>query len=661
VRRIDKGVIVSVLDPDMLLAGAPATWRALVATSPGYILHASPAMRRRGLSEQRALLRSAPPGAAPAGVLRTDAFGRAWALGAAPTSIRGLHIVAAAPTAGVWAMAFTTIAQFMALAGAPGAAVAALLLLLHQNQRRAKLAEEEAERAEAHFRLAADSARAGVFEWRSDANVLVLSDQAANILHATSDTLALAEFIALSAREDRPGLEEEFRRARRTGALDLRFRVGAAAGVAWIEARGVAIEDRALGGPVRFIGSVLDVTPRHEAEMRVTRLERQLRAAIDSYSGPFALWDGRKRLMLWNAAYASAFQLDEQLLRPRASYEAIAMAAASQVRRERVHPVDPQVREIELASGEWLHLVERRTGDGGLVTVGIDITALKRQEEALKRNDKRLRDLVTRLEDSEGRIKTLAREAEEARCKAEEANQAKSAFLANMSHELRTPLTHIIGFSEIMAKELFGPVANDQYRQYAADIFSSGNHLLDLINDILDMAKIEAGKLTLSPKPLDPAAAIAQAVRVTRAKADQKKLQIIVDAEGLPEIEADHRAVKQMLINLISNAVKFTAYGAVMIRGRPTAEGVVLRVVDTGCGIPAHELPRLARPFEQVDTDLSRNNTGTGLGLALTKSLVEMHGGRMTIESEVGRGTIVSVYLPKRFGRATDPSATAAE
>ncbi|MBL8548357.1 MAG: PAS domain-containing sensor histidine kinase [Hyphomonadaceae bacterium] len=660
-RRVEHGAIVSVLDPNLMLADAPASQRALLATSGGEVLHATPALQRAGLAEQRALLAQAPQGAGATGIVREDARGAAWAISVATTSVDGLRVVSSAPTTSTLSMVLAAILQFMLLAGAPITAVAALLLLLNQNQRRVEVAEQEAERAEAHFRLAADSARAGVFEWRSDANVIILSDQAANILHAPSDTLKLPEFLGLSAREDRDDLEEEFRSAKRTGALDLRFRVGAGANVAWVEARGVAIEDRSSAGPVRFIGSVVDVTPRHEAEMRVTRLERQLRAAIDSYSGPFALWDGRKRLMLWNAAYATAFRLDPQLLRPRASYEAIALAAAAQIRRERVHPVDPQVREVELNSGEWLHLVERRTGDGGLVTVGIDITALKRQEEALKRNDKRLRDLVSRLENSEGQIKRLARETEEARQKAEEASEAKSAFLANMSHELRTPLTHIIGFSEIMAKELFGPIANDQYRQYSSDIYSSGNHLLDLINDILDMAKIEAGKFTLTPKPLDPLTAIEQAVRLTRGKADQKKLQLIVDAEGLPEIEADHRAFKQMLINLLSNAIKFTAYGAVMVRGRPTADGIVVRVVDTGCGIPAHELPRLARPFEQVDTELSRNNSGTGLGLALTKSLIELHGGRMTIESEVGRGTIVSVYLPKVFGAASNPERTAAE
>jgi two-component system cell cycle sensor histidine kinase PleC len=203
-------------------------------------------------------------------------------------------------------------------------------------------------------------------------------------------------------------------------------------------------------------------------------------------------------------------------------------------------------------------------------------------------------------------------------------------------------------------------MGNDQYRQYANDIHGSGNHLLDLISDILDMAKIEAGKMALQPRPLDPLSAIEEAVGLTRPRADEKNLQVIVDADGLPEIEADHRAVKQMLINLLSNAIKFTDQGAIMVRGRPTPEGVAIRVVDTGCGIPADQLPRLARPFEQVETELARNHSGTGLGLALTKSLAEMHGGRLAIESEVGKGTIVSIFLPQHFG-GVEAARTAAE
>ncbi len=391
----------------------------------------------------------------------------------------------------------------------------------------------------------------------------------------------------------------------------------------------------------------------------MSRLERQLRAAIENFSGPFALWDSRQRLLLWNKSFADAFKLGPELLRPRTSYEAISAASAANIRREKTDPENPEVRIVELVSGEWLHIVERRSADGGAISVGVDITPIKRKEEELARNERRLTDALARAESQEYKIKALAREAYEERAKAEEASRAKSAFLANMSHELRTPLNAVIGFSEIMAKELFGPVGNEQYKQYSSDIYDSGNHLLELINDILDMAKIEAGKLTLSPRPLDPSVAIEQAVRLTKRKAEEKGLTIVVDAENLPEIEADHRAVKQVLLNLLSNAVKFTDTGAIMVHARGGQAGLTMRVVDTGCGIPAEHLPRLARPFEQVEQELSRNHSGTGLGLALTKSLVEMHGGKLAIQSEIGRGTIVTVTLPHHFSGVRTSEAAA--
>ncbi len=659
VRRSRGLTIVTVLDAAALMAGAPENLVAFLLTADGALLHASAPGRDLDLGVETALTLAAPDGRRERARF-VDVDGAAWVIGAAQTTSGGFRVLVAAPTRAPASAWLAALAQFALLGAAPVAAVGALVIMRRQDQRRVKIAEQEAERAATNFQLAADSARAGVFEWRVADDVFHLSEQAAAMLRTGADTLSQSQFIALAIAQDQALMEEELARARRAGTLDLRFRVAVGASLAWIEARGVAVEDRASGdGAIRFMGSVLDDTPRHAAQLRVNRLERQLRTAIDSFTGPFALWDAKRRLMMWNGAYVQAFNLAPETIRARISYETVAVAASAHIRRERIDPVDPQVREIELVSGAWLQLIERRTTDGGLITIGVDITAIKRQEEALKRNDKSLRELVARLEKSEAQNKQLAREAEEARRRAEDASRAKSVFLANMSHELRTPLTHIIGFSEIMSNELFGPIGNDQYRQYSKDIFGSGTHLLDLISDILDMAKIEAGKMTMSPRPLDPAEAIDQAVRWTRRRADEKSLQILVDAPDLPEIEADHRAVKQMLINLLSNAIKFTEEGAIMVRGRPTPEGVVLRVVDTGCGIPSDHLPRLAKPFEQVETELSRNHQGTGLGLALTKSLAEMHGGRLTIDSEVGKGTIVSIFLPRVFGG--EATRTAAE
>jgi two-component system cell cycle sensor histidine kinase PleC len=659
VRDVAGRSIVTVIDAAQLLPQLDANARVLIASREGVVLYASPALQEAGARAQQQILAATRQG--DAGALIRDGEGDTWVAAEAVAQIGELRVMASAPSPGAADLWLAAFLRFALVTAAPLAALAVLYLLMRQNAQRARLFEAEAQRAETHFSIAADGAKVGVLEWRPAADEVQLSERAARLLGAPRDILGLRDLLDLIVAEDRFGVEEEFRRARQSGMLDARFRVTRGGGLGWIEARGAAVEGAGGRGETRVFGTVIDATERHEAEAQVSRLEQQLRAAIDNFSGPFALWDPRKRLLLWNQSFAKAFKLGPEILRQRASYEAIAAASTPSIRREKLDPSNPDVRVIELQTGEWLHIVERRAADGGVITVGVDITSLKRKEEELARNERRLSDALSRAESQEYRIKALAKEAHEERQKAEEASRAKSTFLANMSHELRTPLNAVIGFSEIMAKELFGPLPNPQYKQYASDIFDSGNHLLDLINDILDMAKIEANKLTLTPRPLDPMVAIEQAVRLTKRKAEEKGLSIVVDAEELPEIEADHRAIKQILLNLLSNAVKFTDQGAIMVHARSGPETLTLRVVDTGCGIPPEHLPRLARPFEQVEEELTRNNHGTGLGLALTKSLAEMHGGKLAIQSEVGRGTIVTVTLPRSFGGRRAPEATAAE
>ncbi|MDX2233581.1 MAG: PAS domain-containing sensor histidine kinase [Hyphomonadaceae bacterium] len=648
-RRVGGYTLVSVLDPARLLPETAPGARLLLA-SGGVVLAALPADMAAPGADVRALLGKEAGDDLDGFIATPDDGAEPTAVGAASVATGDLRVYSVAATRSPFAETLRAVVRNILLAAAPILAVGALLLLLRQNTRRAKVAEDEVLRVEKRYRTAADGARSSIFEWNTQTGVIAISDQLAALLRAPGGDLTVPQLLLLATQEERGAVEEAFERAKETGALDVTFRVANAHTVSWVEMRGLALPDADTGEAGSIVGTALDVTARRDAELRARAMQRRLREAIESFTGPFALWDARRRLVLWNRSFQHLFKIDPNVLRQGASYDAITLASASQIRRERADPNDTQTREVELASGAWLQIQERPTAEGGLLTIGLDITTIKTQEEALTRSETTLKAAVAKLERSEGRNRELARSFEEQKRRAEDASSAKSAFLANMSHELRTPLNAVIGFSEIMAQGLFGPLGDPRYQQYSKDILASGNLLLDLINDILDMAKIEAGKFNLSPRPLDPLDAIEQAVRLVKRRAEEKGLQIIVDAPDLPEIEADHRAVKQMLLNLLSNAVKFTEKGGIMVEARATGAHLTLRVIDTGRGIAKEHLPRLARPFEQVDNELARDHPGTGLGLALTKSLAEMHGGRMEIDSQQGKGTVVTIRLPRQFG-----------
>lgn len=247
-------------------------------------------------------------------------------------------------------------------------------------------------------------------------------------------------------------------------------------------------------------------------------------------------------------------------------------------------------------------------------------------------------------------LETLAAHLERSRHEAEIANRTKSDFLATMSHELRTPLNAIIGFSEVLKHQMFGPLGHDRYSEYSNDIHHSGRHLLHLIDDILDIAKIESGKFELKDAPIDIAAVVSDIVRLLREQAVSNGLQLDLDIpDDLPRLRADVRAIRQMLLNLVSNAIKFTPRGGhVSVAVRVEDDGRMLfAVVDDGIGIAPEFLARVGRPFTQLEGAQARSHDGTGLGLALSKRLAELHGGEMVIESELGEGTMVEIRFPR--------------
>jgi len=296
-------------------------------------------------------------------------------------------------------------------------------------------------------------------------------------------------------------------------------------------------------------------------------------------------------------------------------------AAEVAERLERFYRDVPATKERVTPRGRILQIRRRAMPDGAVVSVYSDITDLKASE----------RKLI------------------QARSQAEAANHAKSEFLANMSHELRTPLNAIIGFSEIIAHELFGPIGNDRYRDYMKDIHKSSLHLLSIINDVLDMSKIEAGKLELSKEPLQLQRAIGEVIRMMRERADSRGIELstALAGEGV-EVWADERAFKQICLNLLSNAIKFSKEGGeVVIRVVADRSGfAVVEFEDRGIGMSEEELERALQPFGQAKPSTTRNYGGTGLGLPITKGLIEAHGGKLAIASRAGHGTVARVFLP---------------
>lgn len=437
-----------------------------------------------------------------------------------------------------------------------------------------------------------------------------------------------------------------------TTTIDHAFRMRHAAGHwVWLRARCELVRQPGEPG-LHLIGIAVDITEQKNLVEKTFAADMRLRDAIETIPEAFVLWDAENRLVLCNSNFQELHGLADEAITVGASFESVVAAGSKPVVRNKIITGGPSVPgartfEAQLEDGRWLHISERRTKDGGYVSVGTDITALKTHEEKLVDSEKRLMATVADLRASQQRLAELAEKYAEEKTRAEEANQAKSKFLANMSHELRTPLNAIIGFSEIMESGMFGPLGAEKYHEYCGDIRGSGQYLLEVINDILDMSKIEAGRIRLDFEDLNLDSLLAEAMRVVAARAQDKRLELTTRISPELRLRADRRALKQIALNLLSNAVKFTPYGGrITVRGRASNYCITLTILDSGIGIAKDALARLGRPFEQVESQLTKSHQGSGLGFAISKSLVELHGGSMRIRSTLGKGTLVVVRLP---------------
>jgi two-component system cell cycle sensor histidine kinase PleC len=407
-----------------------------------------------------------------------------------------------------------------------------------------------------------------------------------------------------------------------------------------------------------LIGIAVDITEQKNLVERTVAADLRLRDAIETIPEAFVLWDAENRLVLCNSNFQDLHQLPDEAVVPGTSYETVVATGRKPLIRTTLaqdsEPRGARTFEAQLEDGRWMHISERRTKDGGYVSVGTNITKIKRHEQKLMDGEKRqiatildLRKSQQALERQTAELADLAEKYAEEKTRAEEANAAKSKFLANMSHELRTPLNAIIGFSEIMESGMFGPLGADKYVEYSRDIRESGEYLLDVINDILDMSKIEAGGIRLATEAVELDSLLTDCIRVVSTRAGEKNLALQAEVQPAIHLDADRRALKQIMLNLLSNAVKFTPDGgAVSVRARRRGAKVSIAIKDNGIGIPRQALHKLGRPFEQVESQLTKRHQGSGLGLAIAKSLVELHGGTMRIRSQLGRGTMVVVRLP---------------
>jgi PAS domain S-box len=540
---------------------------------------------------------------------------------------------------------------------------AILLVILYAYFSQANRAQEADEiYMESHRRvdMALSRGRCGLWDWDMARGRLFWSRSMYEILgmRPRDGVISFGEASALIHPDD--GDLYEIARQVASGDIaqvDHLFRMRHADGhYVWMRARAQVVDP--TSGQTHLIGIAMDITEQHRLQQRTAEADQRLFDAIESTSEAFVLWDRNDRLVLWNKHYQSIHGLPDDVLSPGASRAKVEMSATRPVIERRLATPfangDAQTYEVQLADGRWLQINERKTRDGGLVSVGTDITQLKRNQERLRDSEKRLMATIGDLSLSQAELKrkaaelsALNRDYQIEKERAEAANLAKSEFLANMSHELRTPLNAIIGFSEILQNRMFGPLGSEKYEEYCNDIHNSGIHLLGVINDILDMSKIEAGQMQLDREVIDLAPLVEETVRLISVSAQKKSITVEQQIASGLTMTADRRAIKQILLNLLSNAAKFTGEGGrISVRARKTSCAVIVSIEDTGIGIPKAALKKIGQPFEQVQNQFAKSQGGSGLGLAISKSLTELHGGAMRIRSTEGVGTIVSVRIP---------------
>jgi two-component system cell cycle sensor histidine kinase PleC len=564
----------------------------------------------------------------------------------------------------------SNIALAVTLFGTTSFVVLILGFAFHWQSARAREADGIYETVRERIEAALDRGRCGLWDWDlargrifwsySMYDMLGLNPRDELLSFGDVNTLVHPEDVDLFALAAR--LTE-----RKTDVIDHAFRMRHARGHwVWLRVRCQLVSQK--GDPaLHLIGIAVDITEQKSLVERTAAADLRLRDAIETIPEAFVLWDADNRLVLCNSNFQRLHNLPDEAIVAGTPYEQVIAAGRRPVVRQQMDTKDAtpggRTFEAQLDDGRWLHVSERQTKDGGYVSIGTDITPIKLHEQRLMDSERRQMVTITDLRLSQQALKAQTQQLSELnekyaleKTRAEEANQAKSKFLANMSHELRTPLNAIIGFSEIMEGGMFGALGAPKYHEYCRDIRMSGQYLLEVIDDILDMSKIEAGRIKLEHQAVELADILSDSMRVISQRAQDKNVMLIADIAPV-HLQADRRALKQVLLNLLSNAVKFTpAGGRITVRGRQTRAGVTIAIKDTGIGIAKEDIARLGRPFEQVESQLTKSYPGSGLGLAIAKSLIALHHGKMRIRSKLGAGTTIFVQLPGTKAPAAMPA-----
>ncbi len=437
----------------------------------------------------------------------------------------------------------------------------------------------------------------------------------------------------------------------------------------WFRLRADVVADGATGG-THLIGIIMDMSEQLQLLKQTDAATTRLADAIEAISEAFVLWNQDNCLVTCNSKYRTLHGLSLEDTAPGTPYAQIRARATLPDVEASTNLDNPTCSHsqsciAELKGGRWLQINERRTADGGYVSVGVDITALKQNEAKLLQSERQLTATVADLRRSRQHLEMQAQQladlAErylEQKAEAESANLAKSEFLANMSHELRTPLTSIIGFSEMMQHQIHGPLGSGYYHGYCSDIASGGRRLLTMISDILDMANLESGAIHIRPISLDATPIIMAVAAELGPLADDKTITLQIQSETGIALVADAEALRKILCALLRNAIKFTPErGMVRLSAQRSGRDVVFEIEDTGPGIGAATLTAMGHPFAAHGPVMPDGMKGSGLGLSIARALVDLHRGTIRVQSTEGVGTLIRVHLPVALTSSTARAA----